>query len=167
MKRRNLRQSAALTLTLLILALSAFGLAGTASAERDDDDDDGRRRQLSTRLVGAEEVPGPGDPDGRGRAKITLKPNQSTICYKLNVSKIAPATGAHIHLGDRGTAGPVVFNMEPPTDGSSRGCAPADPVLIQNLMRDPDAYYVNIHNAEFPDGALRGQLGGGGGDDDD
>lgn len=162
-KRRRLRQPAALILSLLILALTSLGLAGSAIA--DDDDDDGRRGRLATRLVGAEEFPGPGDPDGRGRACLRLNANEGTICYKLNVRRIEPATAAHIHVGAAGPAGPVVVGLEPPIDGSTKSCTTADPALIRAILNDPGAYYVNVHNVPFPAGAVRGQLGAANGDD--
>jgi hypothetical protein len=65
-------------------------------------------RPLSTVLTGAAEVPGPGDPDGRGTARLTLNQGQEEICYDLTVSGIAPATAAHIHVGTADVAGPVV-----------------------------------------------------------
>jgi hypothetical protein len=30
--------------------------------------------------------------------------------------------------------------------------------LIVAILRDPGAYYFNVHNATYPGGALRGQL---------
>jgi hypothetical protein len=30
--------------------------------------------------------------------------------------------------------------------------------LIKELRKSPDQFYVNVHNADFPPGALRGQL---------
>jgi hypothetical protein len=110
-----------------------------------------------TTLSGAEEVP-PADPDGTGFAAIKLNVGQETVCWKLTVENIAPATAAHIHSAVAGVNGPVVVPLSPPTNGSSSGCATADPALIQAIIDHPELYYVNVHNAEFPGGAVRGQL---------
>ena len=115
-------------------------------------------RTLSTDLNGDEEFPGPGDPDGSGFATLRLNPGLEQICYSITVSDIAPATMAHIHEAPAGTAGPVVVGLEPPTDGSSESCATADRALVKDIMKNPSDYYVNVHNADYPAGAVRGQL---------
>ena len=46
-----------------------------------------------------------------------------------------------------------------PTDGTSEGCLPVDRSFAKQLLQSPQDYYVNVHNAEFPGGAVRGQLG--------
>jgi hypothetical protein len=116
-------------------------------------------RPLSATLTGAAEVPGPGDADGGGTAKITLNPGQGKVCFELAVSNIANATAAHIHEAPAGQAGPVVVPLEPaPAGGSSKNCVSADQELIKRIMQNPENFYVNVHNAEFPDGAVRGQL---------
>lgn len=109
-------------------------------------------------LTGAAEVPGPGDPDGSGEAKVRANPGKSTICYELRVRDIAPATMAHIHVGGPTVAGPVVVNLAPPTNGASSGCVGVDRSLARDIARNPAGFYVNVHNAEFPPGAVRGQL---------
>jgi hypothetical protein len=116
-------------------------------------------RPFATTLLGVNEVPGPGDPDGSGTARITLGPGQGQVCFELAVSGIAPATAAHIHVAPVGVAGPVVVGLAPPTSGTSSGCVSVDPALIKAIKKTPSEYYVNVHNAEFPAGALRGQLG--------
>lgn len=116
-------------------------------------------RPLTTALTGAAEVPGPGDSDGTGTATVTLNHGQSEVCYELMVDKIAAANAAHIHEGAVDKAGPPLVNLTPPTNGSSKGCVALDKAKIKDIMQNPANYYVNVHNAEFPDGAVRGQLG--------
>jgi hypothetical protein len=111
-----------------------------------------------TRLTGAAEVPGPGDPDARGFAFVRWDADDGTICYTIFIRRIAPANAAHIHIGDENTAGPVVQALEAPTDGYSAGCVDND-ALAAALDARPGNYYVNVHNADFPAGAARGQLG--------
>jgi hypothetical protein len=116
-------------------------------------------RPLSTDMTGAAEVPGPGDPDGTGTADITVNLGRNEICYELTVANIAGANAAHIHFAPAGQAGPVVVNFTPPDSGSSEGCTTdVDPAVAKNILKNPDQYYVNVHNAEWPSGAVRGQL---------
>jgi hypothetical protein len=115
-------------------------------------------KPLTTTLTGAAEVPGPGDPDGAGTATIRLNPGQGQICYELTVSNIGTATAAHIHTGGPTVAGPVLVGLDAPADGSSKNCVNVDQSQIKDIMKDPANYYVNVHNAEFPAGAVRGQL---------
>jgi hypothetical protein len=136
-------------LALVLIALFAAMSSAIAS--------DGGRR-FTTTLTGAAEVPGPGDPDGSGTAVIRLNHGQGEICYELAVSGIAPASAAHIHVGSADVAGPVVVGLVAPTGGSSSSCTSVDRDLIKAIIQNPDTYYVNVHNADFPAGALRGQL---------
>jgi hypothetical protein len=111
-----------------------------------------------TTLSGAEEVP-PADPDGTGFVTITLNVGQARVCWDISVANIAPAFAAHIHAAPAGMNGPIVVPLSPPTTGSSSGCAEdVDAALVQAIIDHPERYYVNVHNAEFPGGAVRGQL---------
>lgn len=115
-------------------------------------------RPLSTTLTGAQERPGPGDPDGIGSAELRLNHGQGTICYTLTASGIAAPVAAHIHAAPAGVPGPVVVPLVPPSGGASSACTPVDPELIKAIIQHPEEYYVNVHTADFPAGAIRGQL---------
>ena len=113
---------------------------------------------LHTDLTGAAEEPGPGDPDGFGFARVIAIPSQDLVCYVIRVKDIGPATAAHIHEAPEGEAGPVVVTLAAPTNGVSAGCVEGSGEAA-DIAADPADYYVNVHNADFPGGALRGQLG--------
>lgn len=118
----------------------------------------GGGRPLSTTLSGDNEVPGPGDPDGAGSFTAAINPGLGEICYELTVSGIEPATAAHIHRAVADSSGGVVVPLEAPTDGSSEGCVTVDRELALQILQHPENYYVNVHNASYPAGAIRGQL---------
>ena len=144
---------------LMLAAIAALAIAGPASAAKlGGAGADQGGRQLTTTLTGEQEVPVKGDPDGIGFATVTVNPGQGVLCYELSVSGIAPATAAHIHEAPPGVAGPVVVELLPPTDGSSSDCIQVGRALAKEILQDPADYYVNVHNTEFPAGALRGQL---------
>ena len=115
-------------------------------------------RKLQTSLTGAAEVPGPGDTDGTGMAEITVNAGQNRVCYKLSVANIATASAAHIHEGAATVAGPVKVTLGTPASGMSKGCVKVDRALALEILKRPADYYVNVHNAAFPAGAVRGQL---------
>ena len=115
-------------------------------------------RPLYTVLTGAAEVPGPGDPDGSGTAKLRLNQGQGTICFEITVSNIITPTAAHIHLGITGISGPVVVSLSAPVNGVAIGCTTASKDLIKAIRQSPADYYVNVHTSDYPAGALRGQL---------
>lgn len=134
-----------------VAGLMLAGLGNSASA------DDGGR-PIKVEMTGATEVPGPGDPDGSGQANFTINPGQTEVCYELTAANIGPATAAHIHRGAVGAAGPIVVPLNPPTNGSSKACATVTRDLAKELIQTPEAFYVNVHNADFPPGAIRAQL---------
>ena len=139
------------TLLLIMVVLTVLALASIAA---------NGGRKFTTTLTGAAEVPGPGDPDGSGTATITLNHGQGTVCWQIWVSDIAlPATAAHIHEGPVGVAGPVDVGLSAPdASGFSSGCTSVEREEIKEIIQHPEEYYVNVHNAEYPAGALRGQL---------
>ena len=113
---------------------------------------------LRASLSGANEVPGPGDPDGRGRAAVKLLARFDAVCFRLQWRNISTPTAAHIHKGAKGVAGPIVVTLFS-GQADHVGCVnDVDRGLIRAIRRNPRDYYVNIHTTEFPDGAIRGQL---------
>lgn len=117
-------------------------------------------RPLKAQLAGAAEVPGPGDEDGTGTARLRLNHGRQRVCYLIEVADIDTPTAAHIHAGEAGVAGPVVVDLAPTfVDGLAKGCVTdVERSLIKQMRRHPADYYVNVHNVEFPAGAVRGQL---------
>lgn len=142
-------------LTIVVVVLVLAGVLSVISAGPIGDQGG---RPLTASLSGAEEVPGPGDPDGSGFASLTLNQGQGLICYELTVENIEPARAAHIHIGAAGVAGPVVVGLAAPTSGSSSDCVVVEKDLIKAIRQNPENYYVNVHNAAFTAGAVRGQL---------
>ena len=142
---------------LFLAAVALVTAAAGVLAAAQDKEQGGRR--LTATLTGAAEVPGPGDADGAGTAVITLNQGQNEVCFDLTVSNIGAATMAHIHVGAAGTAGDAVVTLTPlAAEGSSKGCISATAELIKKIRQNPENYYVNVHNSEFPSGAVRGQL---------
>ena len=83
------------------------------------------------------------------------------LCYTMSVSDLSqPAVAAHIHVGPRKVAGPVVIPLEigEGTSWTVDTCTTADAELLAAIEADPRSYYVNVHTPTFPGGEVRGQL---------
>jgi hypothetical protein len=143
------RPRLAIALSLATALTLGLVLAGAAMAGG---------RPISIELTGAAEAPGPGDPDGSGSASFTFNPGTGQVCYDYSVTGVAPLAAAHIHVAPAGSPGPVVIPLAPTSPTGGSGCVTADRDLIVAILRDPSAYYFNVHNADFGAGALRGQL---------
>ncbi len=141
----------------LLLFIAGLAVAHPAAAAIIDTGEQGGR-PISVEMLGANEAPGPGDPDGSGTAFFTLNQGQGEICFELTATGVDPTTAAHIHRAPAGSPGPVVVPLVPPTSGSSSGCVSVAEDLIKEIRQYPERFYVNVHNPAFPAGALRGQL---------
>lgn len=140
----------------VVILLTVLAAVSMAMATQDKEHGG---RPFTVVLTGAAEVPGPGDTDGSGTASVTLNHGQGQVCYELSVSNIGAATAAHIHSGATTEAGPVLVALDTPSaEGSSKGCVNVPKDKIKDIMSNPGKYYINVHNAEFPNGAVRGQL---------
>jgi CHRD domain len=121
--------------------------------------------QVSAKLKGASEVPGPGDPNGKGEFFGVVKKQKRKVCFSLSFRRIQDPTAAHIHKGSPDDAGPikVLLFEDPdglPTPGAVEGCIRhVKRKIVRQLSRNPQKFYVNVHNDDYPDGAIRGQLG--------
>ena len=146
------------------LALAAFGavvltLAVAASVGAQGGGD----RAIFAVMTGAKEVDvngeHHGDPNGRGSFSATLDGRQ--LCYGMTVKNINDPVAAHIHRGGPKVAGPVVQPLEQPAagdPGASSACVRISRSLARGLRTNPSRYYVNVHTADLPNGAVRGQL---------
>lgn len=133
-----------------VAAAAVLGTAGLAAASSD----------LNATLSGSSEVPA-GDPDGRGSGRITLNAAKGRVCYSATLSKVGTVTAGHIHQGAKGKAGPVRVSLFATPTKRPKGCVNGVPKsLIRAIARNPRSYYLNLHNASYPAGAVRGQLRG-------
>ena len=149
-------------IAVLTLVLSAVGAVMTASGALADP----KTATFTIQLSGAEEVcptaPGTCGGPGTGTATIEIDRNARTLCYAITTQNVAlPLLAAHIHVAPVGEAGPVVIPLftEPVNAATVAAClSDLDKNLLKAILRNPENYYVNVHNAPFPNGAVRGQL---------
>ena len=123
-------------------------------------------------LSGENEVP-PTQSTATGLAEFT-PPVNGSIKYRINITGISNATGAHIHSGQAGENGEVVADLLTSmkvndvsygmtirgniSDSSLKG--PMQGKTLEDLVAAMDSgqTYVNIHTAQHPDGEIRGQI---------
>jgi hypothetical protein len=135
-----------LALVLLVLVAAAPAVYG---------------QQFVANLAGTNEVP-PADLDGNGTALVTIA--GTTVSYEIVVNNIAAPTAQHIHSGVAGVNGPIVVGLTGTWSGSGNGpwtlvgATTTDAATAAAIVANPAAFYVNVHNADFPGGAVRGQL---------
>jgi hypothetical protein len=143
----------------------------------------GKHRVKGDRLTGFQEPPAVfSNGTGSFKAKIDKGATPPTITFELTYSGLsAAATAAHIHFGNRFTAGGVVVNLcgaggkpacpagNTTTQATVTGTIiAADVLAIQGIPAGgfdqlvkairAGVTYVNVHTATFPGGEIRAQL---------
>jgi hypothetical protein len=130
-----------------LLCIPGLALAAASAATK----------TFTTTLLGSNEVP-KGAPNGSGKAVITLNHATGKVCWTFSAIKgISKVNASHIHKAAKGKSGPVVVAF---FTGALKlkGCVKASKSVINAIEAKPTAYYVNIHTAKYPAGAIRGQL---------
>ncbi|MEW6742287.1 MAG: CHRD domain-containing protein [Planctomycetota bacterium] len=104
-------------------------------------------------LDGSQEVP-PVVTDAGGWGKFTLNPDDTLTYYVTTWGLVA--TAAHIHIGDEGVSGGILFGlMGGPTiwSGTTPALSAGDKTTLRNR-----GLYVNVHTSAHPLGEVRGQI---------
>jgi hypothetical protein len=147
-----------------LAALGVAGLGGSALAAGP---------VFRAPLSGAEQVP-PVATDASGHAIFEVNPGGTSLTYWLIVNGLTNVTAAHIHLGARGTNGPVVAFLYggPTIPGRFVGLLAHGTITAANLVGPLKGHplsdllaamaagntYVNVHTTAEPGGAIRGQI---------
>jgi hypothetical protein len=122
-----------------------------------------RKYYFSATLFGRNEVPERGkkvnDPNGVAVAKFRISGDR--FYYIVQWRNTGRPTAFHIHRGKAGVNGPVVIDLL--SNGRIRGNTASGSVhvkssLLHDIKANPKNWYANLHTAQFPDGAVRGQL---------
>jgi hypothetical protein len=112
-------------------------------------------------LTGAQEVPPTGS-SATGMGTVTLNAAETMITVDLSWSGLsAPATAAHIHgPAAPGTNAGVIFPFSG-VPATTVGVIPTQTFAItpaQVADLEAGLFYMNVHDAIFPGGEIRGQL---------
>ncbi len=144
----------------LILPVLAIALAATVASPAHAEETP-KPLYFSSTLSGGNEVAAPGDPDGSAKSLVEIEGNRVTFAFTWK--RMAAPTMGHIHVGAAGVNGGVKVNLFgsalPQTATGTAGVvAVNDAALVAAIKAHPRDFYLNLHTAEFPAGAVRGQL---------
>jgi glucose/arabinose dehydrogenase len=138
-----------------------------------------------THATGDQEVP-PNDSRAQSHLILRLSPDGTELTYRLIVANIQNVVGAHLHLGEAGTNGPIVvslFGPAAPGGGRTSGVLAEGTITSDDLegplagttladlvdaIEDGDIY-MNVHTndgvpptntgpGDIPGGEVRGQV---------
>lgn len=104
---------------------------------------------------------GMGDPRGSATEILRIKGNQ--VAFEITWQNLGAPTVAQVHSGASGMTGGMVMPMvTAPMSDTLTAVAGAvtvnDARLLTRMANNPNQFYVNVGNAKYPKGAVRGQF---------
>jgi len=136
----------------------AFGLviAGAAGARGQ-----ATRIQIVATMIAGDETPTPKGEVAAARGSfsgtLTKSDSGTLLNWQLSFGGLTgDAIAAHIHIADRGSAGPVVVPLCSPCTSGATGTANINATVLEAIQND--RAYVNVHTKTNPAGEVRGQL---------
>lgn len=96
-----------------------------------------------------------GDADGSGSATVKLNKAKGKVCATIAWRSIQTPGAAHIHQRSDGA---VVVDLSTAVTGGAKCTTGVAKRLIGRILANPRKYYVNVHNATYPAGAIQGNL---------
>lgn len=117
-------------------------------------------------MSGDQEVPVQGGPavgDRDGVALEFVKVKGDKVSFAVKWRGTDRPTALHIHQGGKGTNGGIKVDFTQQLGkGEGRTAAGSvrvkDAALLDAFRTNPGGFYANLHTAQFPGGAVRGQL---------
>jgi hypothetical protein len=119
------------------------------------------RIQIVAAMAAGDETPTPkgdvGSARGSFTATLTKSDTGAVLNWQLSFSNLTgDAVAAHIHLADRGKAGPVVVPLCAPCTSGATGTANINATVLDAIQND--RAYVNVHTKTNPAGEIRDQV---------
>jgi hypothetical protein len=140
---------AAVVLVLVVPAIALASRSAESSATK--------YASLRATLSGSQEVPKRGSPNGSGTAVVRVDAKTGKACWALTVRGLDELLSAHVHKAGAKKNGPVVIPLGARV--AKKGCVTGlKAKAINAILKNPRAYYVNVHTKKYLNGAIRGQL---------
>lgn len=107
---------------------------------------------------------------GTGTARLELNQGRGTVCWEIDLSGVSPLPHAgHIHdvatnaviltlYGGPANAAPTTTPTTPTSYPASTCVEGVSSAAIKEMRKNPEDYYVNLHNTTFPAGVVSGVL---------
>jgi hypothetical protein len=138
--------------TVIALVISAVALVAVVAANAAA----ARTVTFEIALKGKNEAPA-APASNKGKVELRLNTATGKVCWEFKLAKIdGKPSQAHIHKGKVGVSGNIVVPLG--ANYNRQGCTSEAKSLVKSIAGHPGAYYVNVHNAKHPLGAMRGQL---------
>lgn len=138
-----------LLLTLLFLCCPFFSLQAVHLSST---------LQFTARMNGGNEVPAVMT-DAEGLGVFTLNEDKTTLDINVSVSGLSgEITGIHIHEGEAGENGGVVFNLSDAINGNRIQTRLTNLTAEQVATFISGGYYLNVHTEANPGGEIRAQV---------